>query len=55
MRKIIKLIAALQACGLIIEVDWHWNETDVMIKILNAASEDYQYIFLTGDGMPYCE
>lgn len=54
MRKIIKLIAALQACGLIVEVDWHWDESSVMIKILNA-SEDYQYIFLTGDGAPYCE
>ena len=54
MRKIIKLIAALQACGLIVEVDWHWDENNVMIKILNA-SEDYQYIFLTGDGTPYCE
>lgn len=54
MRKIIKLIAALQACGLIVEVDWHWDETCIMIKILNA-SDEYQYIFLNNDGMPYCE
>lgn len=54
MRKIIRLIAALQARGLIVEVDWHWDETCVMIKILNA-SDDYQYIFLNDDGMPYCE